>query len=212
MGTTVAVGNNWITGSVVVGIGSGNVLKTPPPPVKPGIPPPRFKAIIEVSVGIVGGIVTLAVTVGKTEVIVGVNGNGGINVVGMSVPAVILIRTETVGVGGGARVGTKDVTVNPAIVTWGTVTVTGVKLANGIAWVLKGCKAEGNTGNWGKKVGNTGVLKNGLKLKIWASAFEIIIIENNIRTPNNNKFLFSFIKKFNLLFFISIPPKKMLTV
>lgn len=154
-----------------MGTGAGRVLKSVVPPPRPGIPPPKFSAMRDVNVGVAGGRATVAVTVGKTGATVGVNGKGAINVVGRSVPAVRLIMTETVGAGAGARDGTREVIVKPAGVTCGTVTVTGVMFARGIAAILTGDKelsgdeAIGNREGTPKKVGYGN--KNGLKTCAW---------------------------------------------
>ncbi|MGA1867769.1 MAG: hypothetical protein ACMUJM_04400 [bacterium] len=151
------------TGSAVVGVGGGNVVRMPPPPVIPGIPPPRFKAIKEVNVGAAVGRVTVVVTTGKTGTTVGVNGNGATKVVGTGVAAVRLRIMVTVGVGGGAREGTRDVTVNPAAVTWGTVTVKGVKLDGGNAAALNGSAETGANIGKVKGAGTPNILKSGGK-------------------------------------------------
>jgi hypothetical protein len=118
---------------------------------------------MEVNVGIAGGSATVAVTVGSNVgATTGVNGNGAIKVVGRNAPAVRFMITETVGIGGGARVGTSDVTVNPAVVTWGTVTVRGVKLDGGnIAAALRGNAEMGGSIGKGMRAGTPNRLKIG---------------------------------------------------
>jgi hypothetical protein len=167
------------------------------PPVKPGIPPPRVKAIIDVNVGMAGGRVTVAVTVGKAGATRGVKGNGKIKAVGRNVPAVRLTITESVGVGGGASAGTRPVMVNPAAVSCGTVTVKGVKLAKGIAALLNG-DITGNVGNAcrGEKLGMPGIPKKG---NTCAFACGINTIDKHIIIPKNINLLFV---NFSLMFFI----------